>query len=88
MIRVEVVMGWPRRFRSVLLELGDGASVQDAIAAAGLDAMGDVVGYAIHGLRAELRDQVRDGDRIELLRGLQADPKDARRKRAASSPKP
>ena len=45
------------------------------------------MGYAIHGQRAELTDQLHDGDRVELLRGLLADPKDARRKRAAGAGK-
>lgn len=91
-MKVEVVIGWPRRYRSVLLELEEGACVGDAIAAAGFDsadgAMIDVIGYAIHGQRAALCDRLGDGDRVELLRGLQVDPKEARRRRAADAKTP
>ena len=81
-MKVEVVLAWPRRFDSVLLELPDDATVMDAVQRSGLPLDG-VVAYAIHGLRAEPMQALRDGDRIELLRPLQADPKDARRRRAA-----
>ena len=37
---------------------------------------------AVFGVRAESDAVLRDGDRVELLRPLQADPKDARRRRA------
>ncbi len=87
-MRVEVVIGWPRRYRAVVLELDEGACVQDAIAAAGMEGSDDVIGYAIHGQRAALGDVLQQGDRVELLRGLQADPKDARRRRAAKAGKP
>lgn len=59
--------------------------MNDAVAVVRFDEMDAVTGYAIHGQRAELTDQLHDGDRVELLRGLQADPKDARRKRAAKT---
>ncbi len=86
-MKVEVVIGWPRRSTEVALELDVGARVQDAIAAAGLDDVDDVIAYAIHGQRAALADALHEGDRIELLRGLQADPKEARRRRAAKTGK-
>jgi putative ubiquitin-RnfH superfamily antitoxin RatB of RatAB toxin-antitoxin module len=38
---------------------------------------------ALHGVRTTPEAVLHDGDRIELLRPLVADPKDARRKRAA-----
>jgi len=40
----------------------------------------------LHGVRTDWDAAVRDGDRIELLRPLVADPKDARRRRAALKP--
>lgn len=83
-MQVEVVIGWPRRYHAITLELDAGACVRDAVAAAGLEHTDAVVGYAIHGQHAALDDMLRDGDRIEVLRGLQADPKDARRRRAAT----
>lgn len=76
-------MAWPRRFESVLLELAEGATLGDAVAAARLAGIGDVDGYAIFGVTADASTRLREGDRVELLRPLQADPKDARRRRAA-----
>ena len=81
-MKVEIVLAWPRRFESVLLELPDTATVADAVHRSGLPLDG-VVAYAVHGLRAEPLQALRDGDRVEMLRPLQADPKDARRRRAA-----
>ena len=83
-LRVEVVLAWPRRFEARELRLPAGATVADAVAAAALDAP-EVVGFAIHGVRAEGPTLLRDGDRVELLRPLQADPKEARRRRAAAA---
>lgn len=80
-MRVQVVLAWPRRHRAVELELPDGARVADALAACGL-ALDGVVGQAVFGERVEAHAALRDGDRVELLRPLRADPKDARRRRA------
>ena len=82
-MNVEVVLAWPRRFESVTLVLEEGATVADALASSGLQGVEEVVAYAIHGVRVDVAQALRDGDRIELLRPLQADPKDARRRRAA-----
>lgn len=81
-MRIEVVLAWPRRVESVRLELAEGACVGDALAAAGWSGLPGVSGYAVYGQRAGPDTVLRDGDRVELLRPLQADPKDARRKRA------
>ncbi len=81
-MKIEVVLAWPRRCESVLLELPGSATVADAVRRSGLPLDG-VVAYAVHGLRAELLQALRDGDRVEMLRPLQVDPKDARRRRAA-----
>lgn len=78
---MEVVLAWPRRFRSVELALLAGASVRDAVAASSLPLEG-ICGYAVHGERATLDTRLRDGDRVELLRPLLVDPKEARRRRA------
>ena len=85
-MNVEVVLAWARRFESVRLDLAEGATAGDAVARSGL-AMEGVVALAVHGVRVEAGTPLRDGDRVELLRPLQADPKDARRRRAAR-PKP
>jgi putative ubiquitin-RnfH superfamily antitoxin RatB of RatAB toxin-antitoxin module len=85
-IRVEIVRAWPHRFESMSLELPDGAGVADALAASGWkDA--ECAGVAVHGVRAAPDQPLRDGDRVEVLRALQADPKDARRRRAAHKPR-
>ncbi len=81
-MKVEVIAAWPRRHRSVSIELAEGATVAEAVEAAGFDAGDDMSGYAIFGVRAEPATPLRDGDRVELLRPLSMDPKEARRLRA------
>lgn len=81
-IHVQVIRAWPRRHETVNLVLADGATVADAIAASGFDTA-EIVGQAVHGERVDPGRRLHDGDRVELLRPLQADPKDARRRRAA-----
>jgi len=85
-MRIEVVMAWPRRHQALVVELPEQATVAQAVEKAGLDGSGEVTGYAIFGVNAEATATLRDGDRVELLRALQIDPKDARRRRA-SGPK-
>ena len=84
MIRVEVIKAWPRRHESVSLQLADGATVSDALAACGLPLAG-VSGHAVFGERVGMGAVLNDGDRLELLRPLLADPKEARRRRAIRS---
>ena len=81
MIRVEVIRAWPRRFESVFIDLHEAATVGDALGASGFVLDGDVA-LAVFGERVDQQHRLRDGDRVELLRPLQADPKDARRRRA------
>ena len=80
-MRVQVVRAWPGRFQSEDLDLPEGASVADALAATHLPRDG-VAGVAIHGERVEPGARMREGDRVELLGPLLADPKDSRRRRA------
>ena len=82
MIEVEVVLAWPTQVLSRRLQLGEGATVADAIAAAGLEGSADCPAVAVHGVLALPQQPLLDGDRIELLRPLLADPKDNRRRRA------
>ena len=81
-MKVEVLMAWPRRFESMSLELPVGATLADALAAAGWSDAEGISGYAIFGVNAALDTALRDGDRVELLRPLLMDPKEARRRRA------
>lgn len=82
-MRVEVVLGWPRRFESRHLEVPPGTTAATAAAASGLD-LSDVVGYAVFGVRIDPETCLREGERLELLRPLVVDPKESRRRRAAA----
>ncbi len=81
-MRVEVVLAWPERYLQRVLELPEGCSVADAVEEAGLEAAGVAVAVAVHGVLARPQQVLQDGDRIELLRPLLADPKENRRRRA------
>ena len=81
-MKVQVLRAWPRRFQSVELVLPEGAQVADALKAAGWDQDPETVACAIFGQRVEPAAILHDGDRLELLRPLHADPKQARRQRA------
>jgi putative ubiquitin-RnfH superfamily antitoxin RatB of RatAB toxin-antitoxin module len=78
---VEIVRAWPQRHERIRVQLEAGATVADALRASGW-ALDDVVGFAVFGQRVLRSDPLHDGDRLELLRPLQIDPKDARRRRA------
>lgn len=79
-MKVELLRAWPRRFERVEVELPEGASVADALSKAGWSE--DGVACAVFGVTVTLQTSLVDGDRVELLRPLQADPKEARRRRA------
>jgi len=80
-IGVDVVRAWPRRYEQLHVTLPGGATVADALAASGWSLDG-ITGVAIFGERVERDARLHDGDRVELLRPLLVDPKDARRRRA------
>ena len=82
MPRVQVVLAWPHRCLQRELVLEDGATVADALRLAVLEAGGQVVGVAVFGVAVASSTLLREGDRVELLRPLQLDPKEARRRRA------
>jgi putative ubiquitin-RnfH superfamily antitoxin RatB of RatAB toxin-antitoxin module len=81
-MKVELLRAWPRRFERIELDLVETATVRAAVLAAGWGDDPEVVGYAIFGQRVDAEAPLRDGDRVELLRPLLADPKEARRQRA------
>lgn len=81
-MKIEVLRAWPRRFEQMQLELPDGARVIDALRAAGWEQYPEAAACAVFGAAVEHGHVLADGDRLELLRPLQADPKDARRSRA------
>jgi putative ubiquitin-RnfH superfamily antitoxin RatB of RatAB toxin-antitoxin module len=76
----------------VVVTLPAGATVNDAIAKSGIVArLGldpTLLEFAIFGRRVPGHTRVENDDRVELTRPLVADPKGARRKRAADHAKP
>jgi len=91
-IRVEVVFPLPERQGLVKLDLPQGATVRDALSAyrsrvADGPELGDAVpqipSIARFGHLVTLDDPLADGDRLDILRPLIVDPKEARRRRAA-----
>jgi len=77
-----VIRAWPHRFESVRLELPAGATVGDALAACGFEGLTESPATAIHGVNATAGTVLGEGDRVEVLRPLVIDPKEARRQRA------
>jgi putative ubiquitin-RnfH superfamily antitoxin RatB of RatAB toxin-antitoxin module len=84
-LRVEVILAWPRRYISRTVFLPQGARVSDAIRKAELEDFPDVQGYSVYGVLVQAHTVLCDGDRVELLRPLLVDPKEARRKRAQAA---
>ncbi len=87
-IRVEVVYALPGAQTVIGLALAPGSRGQGALDASGvfdrhpqIDAQGCVVG--IWGRVVDRSQPLRDRDRIEIYRPLQADPKQVRRRRAS-----
>ena len=78
-MRVELVRAWPRRFERIELDLPERACIADALRAADVDAG---AACAVFGVSAGADTALHEGDRIELLRPLLIDPKEARRRRA------
>src|SRR5262245_22928141 len=91
-VSVVVAYAIPSIEALVAVTLPVGAVVADAVAASGLlDRYAldpRMLGYAIFGQRARPSTPLVAGDRVELTRPLVADPKDARRRRAAQKPQP
>lgn len=86
-IHVEVVYALPAEQVIVPLELGEGASVQDALAASRIfeshpDIDRQACSFGVWGRKVEPGQVLRDRDRVEIYRPLVADPKQARRARA------
>jgi putative ubiquitin-RnfH superfamily antitoxin RatB of RatAB toxin-antitoxin module len=63
-------------------DVGSLRLTSEAIALAGIEGSGQCPAVAVHGLLAKPDQVLREGDRVELLRPLLADPKDNRRRRA------
>ena len=87
LVRVTVVFApAPREVREVALALPVGATVAHALAASGLlpgdgQFPGEALSVSVWGRKAVTDQVLREQDRVELCRGLQVDPKVARRLR-------
>ena len=89
---MQVVYALPERCWTFTVELGEGACVADALAAADLASNlpgveVDPARLGVYGHTATLQTPLHDGDRVEILRPLVADPKQARRERAREAAK-
>ena len=86
-MRIEVVYSEaPQRIERVQLDLPAGARLADALRASGLLTRHPEIDLArqrvgVWGRLCLVDQPLRDGDRVELYRGLQVDPKEARRLR-------
>jgi uncharacterized protein len=86
---VQVVYALPGTQEIVEVELEEGAPVENAIHASGIPARHPEIdlktqGIGVWGRPVTLATGVRERDRIEIYRALSADPKQARRRRAAA----
>lgn len=82
-MRIEVVQARPQGCVRQQLELADGACVGDALAAVAQQMPADsYVAAAVFGVLARPQQVLNEGDRVELLQPLLADPKENRRRRA------
>ena len=79
-LRVEVVYALAGEQKVEVLNLPVGANAGEAVAASGLARRGLRLG--IGGREVGAGQLLQDGDRVELLRPLALDPKEARRRRA------
>lgn len=77
-----MVLALPRESRSVRVRVPEGSTAAEVAQASGLPQEG-ISGYAVFGERVAPGARLRNGDRLELLRPLVLDPKEARRRRAA-----
>jgi putative ubiquitin-RnfH superfamily antitoxin RatB of RatAB toxin-antitoxin module len=87
LLRVEVAVAWPELQVVVELALAAGSTVAEAIEASALQQRFpqlEVVAGRV-GIFSEICDMdraLRDGDRVEIYRPLEVDPKEARRRAA------
>ncbi len=92
-MRISVAIAVPAHQEVVEIDLPEGSTVADAIAAVASRAMPVGIDLAtvevgVWGSRVARDALLRDGDRVELYRALKADPKDQRRRRVRPKPSP
>jgi putative ubiquitin-RnfH superfamily antitoxin RatB of RatAB toxin-antitoxin module len=81
-MKVEVVYALPRNARTVRLDLPAGATLRDALASCGFEVDLEKQSFGVFGKRVRLDHRLAEGDRVEIYRPLDIDPKEARRRRA------
>lgn len=86
-MKVTVAYATPEKQAEIAVELAVGATVQQAIDASGIVTLFTEIdvtdlSVGIFSKRAKLTDELVSGDRVEIYRPLQVDPKEARRLRA------
>ena len=89
MIKVEVIYALPDTVHVKQMQITDGSTIMDAITRSGILETCPEIDLEKNrvGIFSQLKDldtRITDGDRVEIYRPLIANPKDARRKRAAS----
>jgi len=90
LLRIRVVYALPDQQPSVDLQVPPGTSLSEAVNLSGLltkfpETMARPLSCAIFGRAVPLTYELRDGDRIEILRSLLIDPKQSRREAAKRS---
>ena len=88
-IEVEIVLGTPERQVLQAVTVDNGATIADVVAASGIAARFpdldiDSLATGVWGNVLPRDYAVKDGDRIELYRPLEMDPREARRKLATA----
>jgi len=86
-MRIELAYADPVREILMGLEVRSGCTVLECVEGSGLfrlvpELRDAEIGFAMFGRRVEPAAAVSEGDRIEVLRRLEIDPKEARRRRA------
>jgi len=91
MVRVEVVWAsGPHAVQRIALTVPEGTTAAQAVAASGLldgDPTLAQASMGVWGRACEPGTVLRERDRVELYRGLQVDPKEARRLRQGRNPR-
>ena len=87
-LKVEVAYATAKQQEVVAVSLEEGARAIDAVRSSGLaerhrELRLDALVLGVFGALIAPQARLRDGDRVEIYRALIADPKDARRRRAA-----
>lgn len=92
MLQIEVIYATQEMQQPIVVSMTDGATVQQAIEASRVTQIYPeilerplVVGIYGEIVRDPSTYKLQDGDRVEIYRPLQVDPKEARRRRAGKS---